>query len=190
MTLPVIAVDPVNAIAHVVKCNENFNAMSACAIYGIIPTRTVGLRFTVYGGVYRNDAGTPFVVGEQFVNLTPSTTNYIYADTTGVLGKTTSAPTGWPGSNTLGTALYALVVGANSITSGTSYLAGRKGTGVAGAQGNAGASGLEFWNQRKRILQVVGDSATLPGGRLRDGISLPSAAEEISQQAPVRSTTR
>lgn len=166
MTLPVIAVDPIAATAHVVKFNENFNAMAACAIYAIIPTRTVGLRFTVYGGVYRNAAGTPFVVGEQHVNLTPSTTNYIYADTTGVLGKATAAPTGWPGSNILGTALYTLVVGADSITSGTCWLSGRKGTGVAGAQGPTGESGLEFWNQRKRILQVIGDSANLSGGTI------------------------
>lgn len=157
MTMPVIQVSPMLATSHVVRFNENINALSSAALYGIKASKTVGLRFTLYGGVYRSNAGLVFVVPEQYVDLTPSMTNYVYADSAGVILATTAL------TPTAGTLLYTLVVGANAITSGTCHVASRKTQGPRGAVGVQGPTGFDFWNQRNRWSEVVGQSAFFSG---------------------------
>lgn len=138
--------------------NEILAALSAAALYGI---RSVsGLTVVFYGGNILI-SGTPTAVADQTIVLTGSQTNYIYATSAGVVTKTTSIPSGWPGPLAAGAiALYSFVAAGSSITSGICYLTGlgqQGATGVSGAQGPAG-TGLA--DTRKHWAMAVGGNST------------------------------
>jgi hypothetical protein len=142
--------------------NALFSAMSPAALFGIKTSATSGLQFGLYGG-NMNIAGVPTAIASQTVTLTASATNYIYATAAGVVTKTTSAPTGWPGPITSpagAIALYQLVVGTSGITSGVSYLLGTAAKGDTGLTGATGPAALDVAESRKRWWQPVGNGSS------------------------------
>jgi hypothetical protein len=146
--------------AKATTANALFSAMSPAALWGIKASVTSGLSFGLYGGVM-NIAGVPTVKTSQTVTLTASTTNYIYATSAGVVTKTTSIPAGWPGPLATGAiALYQLVVGSASITSGIKYVTGTGSQGATGIEGAQGPAGTELAASRKRLWQPIGGGST------------------------------
>jgi hypothetical protein len=143
---------------HATTANGLFKATSTAALFGIKQSATSGLQFTLYGGnMYVADV--PTAVATQTVTLTASATNYIYATSAGVVTKTTSIPSGWPGPLAAGAiALYTLVVGVATITSGDNHLIGVSAAGVTGPQGEIGAAGGTF-EHRPRVWTANGDGA-------------------------------
>lgn len=142
--------------------NALFAALSPAALFGIKASATSGLTFTLYGG-NMNIAGVPTPIATQAVTLTADDTNYIYATDAGVVTQTTTEPTGWPGPITSpagAIALYELVVGASTITSGTNYLLGVAPTGDTGPTGATGPAGTDLAETRKRIWTANGGSST------------------------------
>lgn len=159
-----ITLDQISAsqAAKEATANALFAAMSPAALFGIKTSATSGLNLTLYGGNMLI-AGEPTPIATQTVALTASTTNYIYATSSGVVTKTTSAPSGWPGPLAAGAvALYQLAVGGSTITSGTSYLVGIGATGSTGAQGDQGPEGSDFVGSRKRLYTTIGAGSTSP----------------------------
>jgi hypothetical protein len=145
---------------HDSTINNALKALSPAALFGIKQSATSGLTFTLYGGNFPI-SGTPTALADQAVTLTASTTNYIYATSAGVVTKTTSAPSGWPGPLLSGAiALYQLTVGTASITSGTNYRVGLGTMGATGAVGATGAPGSDFAGTRKRIFMTIGSGST------------------------------
>lgn len=160
MSLYPITLDQVASIQHDVTINQLANSLAKGTLFGIKTRQTVGLRLTLYGGTFPTSAG-PVRLADASINVTASTTNYIYADTSGVVSKVTVAPTGWPGPMDTGyMALYQLTVGADAITSGTCYVVGPASPGVAGTIGPTGPAGSALWFQRKRYTEAVGASST------------------------------
>lgn len=156
MRIPQASLDQVEAIKHLPAINALLKAMSAPAMYAIKRSASRGLTLTLYGGNFPGGVEIP----EQRVALTPSATNYIYADADGVVHKVTSAPVGWPGSFSGGAkALYQLTVGANAVTSGTPYLTSRI-KGPRGPTGAQGESGLELGKQRRFQAGTLGAGDT------------------------------
>jgi hypothetical protein len=156
MNIPAIALDQIAAIQHAVSFNELANAMSSAVLFGVKQRQTNGLRLTLYGGMFPTDAG-PVQIDDQVIDLTPSDDTYIYVDVAGAVVATTTQPTGWPGPMTTGyRALYELTVGANSITSGTSYVVGAGAQGSTGPIGATGPQGSPLWEQRRRVFTTVG----------------------------------
>jgi hypothetical protein len=156
MNIPATTLDAVTTAQKEVRFNQATAAMSKAALFGVKTRLTVGLKFTLYGGTFPADSG-PIHIGDQTLTLTASTTNYIYCDNAAVIFKTTSTPTGWPGplaSNQR--ALYQLTVGANSITSGTSYVVGVGTVGPIGPTGAVGPAGDELYKRRKRVQMTIG----------------------------------
>lgn len=145
---------------HDIAANNIFKALSPAALFGIRQSTSSGLTLVLYGGVF-DVSGTPTVLADQTVTLTPSAINYIYVTSAGVVTKTTSIPSGWPGPLAAGArALYQLTVGASTITGGSNY---RVGLGVAGAIGTTGPQGnpgTDLANTRKRWWQGVGGGST------------------------------
>ena len=122
---------------HATQANELFDPMSPGAAFGRQATACSALRWGYYGGVLRI-ANVPTHINNGFVDLTASTTNYVYRDASGVVTTTTSIPGSWPGplaSNNV--ALYQIVTGTNTVSSWIDYRL------AAGEIGNAGAAALE-----------------------------------------------
>lgn len=145
--------------------NALFAAVSPAALFGIKTSVTTGLTFGLYGG-NMNIAGVPTAIASQTVTLSGSTTNYIYVTSAGVVTKTTSMPTGWPGPITSpagAIALYQIVTGTATITSGTSYLLGMASKGDTGPTGADGPPALDVAESRKRWWQPVGNGSTALG---------------------------
>lgn len=95
--------------------------MSASALFGRRASACIGLTFGYYGGNFLV-AGTPTQIANGTVALTASTTNYLYADTGGVVNVATSAPGSWPGPLAADAiALYEIVTGASTVTSYIDY---------------------------------------------------------------------
>jgi hypothetical protein len=139
--------------------NNLLAALSAAALFGI--KSSSGLSITFYGGNFPI-AGTPTAVANQTITLTASTTNYIYTTSSGVVTKTTSIPGGWPGPLAAGAiAMYSIVTGASTITSGTCYLIGVGQLGPTGATGAQGPAGTDLAGSRKRIWEVNGAGSTV-----------------------------
>ena len=158
MTLPAIALAYPAAIQHEVSFNELANAFSAGALYGVKKSQTQGLKLTLYGGNFPT-AGGPVHVNDQSVVLTASATNYISANTSGVVVAATATPTGWPGPMTSGArALYQLTVGTDAITSGTCYRMGTGAPGPTGAKGATGLTGRDWHGERRRLTEYIGDN--------------------------------
>jgi hypothetical protein len=120
-----------NQASKEVTANALFDALSGSALFGRRASTSVGLTWGYYGGRMTQADGSILTVANGSFALTPSATNYIYSDN-GVIGHTTTAPTGWPGP-LVGTkrALYAVVCGASTVTSYTDYRV--PGTGSSGS---------------------------------------------------------
>jgi hypothetical protein len=145
---------------HAATVNSIFAALSASAIFGIKASATRGLTLVLYGGNFPV-SGTPTVIADQTVTLTASTTNYIYATSAGVVTKTTSAPTGWPGPLAAGaTALYDLTTNASGIVSGNNWRIGIGGPGPTGNTGASGNPGLDMPAMRLRFTNWIGNNNT------------------------------
>jgi hypothetical protein len=157
--------DQVSLVAQQeVTFNGVIAALSPAALYGVKTFATQGLDLTLYGGNFPLAAGGYIALTDSLIRLTPSTTNYIYATAGGIVTKTTSAPAGWPGPMGNGSrSLYQLVVGADSVTSGTDYVTGA-GPGPMGAAGAVGPSGADIAFQRKRYFQATGGGSTQQTG--------------------------
>jgi hypothetical protein len=155
---PVETLDQIISTQHIITFNELANACSAAVLYGVRQSKTNGLKLTLYGGMFNGSVG-PVAIADTSLVLTASMTNYIYADTAGLVQKTTTLPTGWPGPILAGyRALYQLLTGADSITSGTCYVVGAGQPGPTGPQGAIGPTGDGLWLERRRIWAMVGDN--------------------------------
>lgn len=144
--------------------NRVNNAESPAALFGI--NTVVGLTLSYYGGVF-NVASVPTVIASGTIALTASTTNYIYATSSGVVTQTTSIPGSWPGPLASGAvALYSMVTGASTLTSHIDYR-----TGVASGAASSGAPTTASY-------VTLGTDATLTNERVLtagSGISLVDA---------------
>ena len=103
-----------NQQAHAVTVNDNFEAVSASALFGVKESLTTGLTFAYYGGII-GGFGAFTVIADGTVALTGSATNYIEATTAGVVSKNTSAFTAGQ------VPLYTAVTSASAITTLTDY---------------------------------------------------------------------
>jgi hypothetical protein len=141
-----------------ITANALFDAMSASALGGRRASTTAALTWGYYGGQFQKADLSIVTVANGTIALTASTTNYIYMSATGVVTKTTTAPTGWPGPITSpadAIALYAVVTDGSGVTSYTDYRAPLRGpAGPAGASGGA-------------TLTAKGDIGTFDTGNVR-----------------------
>jgi hypothetical protein len=138
--------------------NALFDAMSPAALFGI--KSVSGLVVNFYGGNI-NVSGTPTAVATQQITLSNNATNYIYSTSAGVVTKTTSIPSGWPGPLAASAvALYSLVTVSSVITSGVNYLVGVGPKGDTGIQGAQGPAALDPTTSRIRIWMPVGAGST------------------------------
>ena len=103
-----------NQQAHAVTVNDNFEAVSASALFGVKESLTTGLTFAYYGGII-GGFGAFSVIADGTVSLTGSATNYIEATTAGVVSSNTSAFTAGR------VPLYTAVTSASAITTLTDY---------------------------------------------------------------------
>jgi hypothetical protein len=122
--------------------NSLFDPMSPNAFMGRRAAGCAGLTWAWYGGV-ANVAGVPTIIANGTRTLTANVTNYMYLDGNATAQFTTSTPTGWPGPLSGAyagfLAMYALVCGANTVTSYTDYRLGLVGGSTPGPAGAAGA---------------------------------------------------
>lgn len=144
--------------------NNFFKAASASALWGVRLGSLSGLQFPLYGG-NMNIAGVPTAITSQTVTLTANAINYIYATSAGVVTKTTSIPSGWPGPLAAGAiALYKLDVGASSVDTESAdtlcYVNGMGQQGDAGVTGADGPAGTDLAATRKRLWMTVGGGST------------------------------
>jgi len=103
-----------NQQAHAVTVNDNFEAVSPSALFGVKESLTTGLTFAYYGGII-GGFGAFSTIADGTVALTGSATNYIEATTAGVVSKNTSAFTAGR------VPLYTAVTSASAITTLTDY---------------------------------------------------------------------
>jgi hypothetical protein len=129
-----------------ITANELFGAGSPATLFGKRAVTTAALTWGLYGGKFQKPDGTIVAVANGTMSLSASATNYLYADSSGVVHKVTSAPSGWPGPLASdAVALYEIVCDASGITSYVDWRAQLRGpqgpTGATGATGPAGSSG-------------------------------------------------
>jgi len=111
--------------------NRVNNAQAPAATFGI--KTLVGLTLVMYGGPFDN-AGTPTIVANQTLVLTPSNTQYVKRNAAGVVSVGTSAPSGWPGPLAGGdVALYTIVTTGTLVTSVTEWRIASGGSAAAAA---------------------------------------------------------
>lgn len=97
--------------------NALFDAASPTMTYGRRASTCAGLVWGYYGGSVLL-AGLPTLIANGTITLSASAVNYVYADSAGVVHKTTTAPASWPGPLAAGAfALYTVTVGTSTITS-------------------------------------------------------------------------
>lgn len=124
-----------------VTANALFDSLSPASLFGrrASTTSASGLTWGFYGGKFRRSDGSIATIVNGTVTLTNNATNYIYADDDGVVTKTTSAPSGWPGPLAIGSpagasiALYSVVTSGGAVTSYTDYRTTDYGFGGTGA---------------------------------------------------------
>jgi hypothetical protein len=116
-----------------VTANALFDATSRATGFGRRASGCTGLTWAYYGATV-DVAGTPTIIANGTITLTASTTNYLYATSSGTVTKTTSTPSGWPGPlASSAVALYSIVTGTNTVTSYTDYRLASGATGPTGA---------------------------------------------------------
>lgn len=97
-----------------VTANNLFNALSPAALFGRRESLCTGLNWFFYGGVLLVDGVVTVIANNAAaLVLSPSTTNYIEADRSGVVSRNTVAFT--PGR----IPLYTAVTGSATVTSYT-----------------------------------------------------------------------
>lgn len=157
---PAVAIDQISQSqsGKETTANNAIDALSAAALFGI--KSASGLNVTFYGGVFPI-ASTPTVIADQTVAMSANATNYVKSNSSGVVSKVTSAPTGWPGPLAGGDiALYELVTGSSTVTSGVNYLTGIGSPGPTGDTGAQGNPGSDFAGTRKHIFMPHGANTT------------------------------
>jgi hypothetical protein len=111
-----------------VTANSLFDAASSATVFGRRASTTSALTWGVYGGAFTKGDGTIVQLANTTITLAPSVTNYLEADTNGVVTVNSTAFT--PGL----LPLYSVITGTSTVTS---YLDQR-----TGAQGNFQVSSL------------------------------------------------
>jgi hypothetical protein len=160
-----------------VTANALFDAASPGMIYGRHASTTSGLTWGYYGGKFRRDGGSIATIANGTVTLTNNATNYLYADEDGVVRKTTTAPSGWPGPLAIGspvggsTALYQIVTSGGTVTSYTDY---RTGGGSSGGSGGGSGGGTSY--QQVKVVAKSGGGYT----------SIQSAIDSISDASETK----
>lgn len=138
-----------------VTANALFDAASPSTGFGRRASACSGLTWGYYGATV-DVAGTPTQIANGTIALTASTTNYLYATSSGVVTKTTSIPSGWPGPLAAGAvALYAIVTGTNTVTSYTDERL---------SSGRIGATGANGTNWSLSVNAQTGTTYTLVAG--------------------------
>jgi len=125
-----------------VTANAMLDALSPASLYGRRASTTAALTWGFYGGML-NIAGNLTAIANGVVALTANLTNYLEVDpTSGNVAKNTSNFT------TANIPIYAIVAGANSVTSYTDYrqsaLGGIRFTPATNGTVNLGASNIGF----------------------------------------------
>lgn len=104
-----------------VTANAFFDAASPAAIFGRRASTSSGLTWGYYGGRFTTADGTNVAIANGTLTLTASTTNYVEADSAGVVTKNTT------GFTDGAIQLYTIVTGTATVTSYTDHRDGSHG---------------------------------------------------------------